>query len=247
MHTFKQSEISSFHAFIHAYIQTIRNSKFSCILTCIHSSNPTIQSLHAFIHAFLMLIKLAKVVFSKDRRPSRYKVWSVDTVILSIQDSVLMIIGLTWWYEVNLRSAMMIRDPLDTRSGLTFSFSALVIRDPLDTRSGLTFSFSALVIRDPPDTRSGLTFSFSALAIRDPLDTRSGLTFSFSAVVIRNSLNTRSGFTLYFSTVMIRSPLVLKRSRLWRHFFCFLLSFKLRKIFSSRTKSVISIFTYLLL
>jgi len=174
----------------------------------------TIQSLHAFIHAFSMLIKLAKVIFSKDRRPSRYKVWSVDTVILSIQDSLLMILGLTCWYEVNLSSAMMIRDPVDTRSGLTFSFSALVIRDPLDTRSGLTFSFSALVIRDPPDTRSGLTFSFSALAIRDPLDTRSGLTFSFSAVVIRNSLNTRSGFTLYFSTVMIRSPLVLKRSRL---------------------------------
>ena len=119
----------------------------------------TIQSLHAFIHAFSMLIKLAKVVFSKDRRPSLYKVWSVDTVILSIQDSVLMIFGLTCWYKVNLKFAMMIRDPLDTRSGLTFSFSALVIRDPLDTRSSLTFSFSALVIRDPLDTRSCLLYT----------------------------------------------------------------------------------------
>ena len=117
----------------------------------------TIQSLHAFIHAFSVLIKLAKVVFPKDRRPSRYKVWSIDTVILSIQDSVLMILGLTCWYKVNLRSTMMIRDPLDTRSGLTFSFSTLVIRDPPDTRSGLTFSFSTLVIRDPLDTRSGFT------------------------------------------------------------------------------------------
>jgi len=119
-----------------------------------------------------------------------------------------MILGLTCWYEVNLRSAVMIRDPLNTRFGLTFSLSATMIRDPLDTRSGLTFSLSAIMIRDPLDTRSDLT--------------------------------------LYFSAVMIRSPLVLKRSRLRRHF-CFLLSFKLWKIFSSRTKSVISIFTYLLL
>jgi len=99
-----------------------------------------------------------------------------------------MILGLTCWYEVNLRSAVMIRDPLDTRSGLTFSLSTMMIRDPLETRSGLTFSFSAIMIRDPLDTRSDLT--------------------------------------LYFSAMMIRSPLVLKRSRLRRHF-CFLLSFKL--------------------
>ena len=101
-------------------------------------------------------------------------------VILSIQDPVFMILGLTCWYEVNLRSAVMIRDPLDTRSGLTFSLSAIMIRDPLDTRTGLTFSFSAIMICDP--------------------------------------LNTRSDLTLYFSAVMIRSPLVLKRSRLRRHF-----------------------------
>ena len=45
-----------------------------------------------------------------------------DTVILSVQDPVLMILDITYWYKVNLRSVMMIRDPLDTRSGLTFSF-----------------------------------------------------------------------------------------------------------------------------
>jgi len=71
-----------------------------------------------------------------------------------------MILGMTHWHEVNLRSAMMTRDPLDTRSGLTFSFSAMMTRDPLDTRSGLTFSFSAMMIRDPLDTRYGFTFSF---------------------------------------------------------------------------------------
>jgi len=57
-----------------------------------------------------------------------------------------MISGMTYWYEVNLRSGMMIRDPLDTRSGLTFSLSAVMIRDPLDTRSGISFSFSAVMI-----------------------------------------------------------------------------------------------------
>jgi len=92
-----------------------------------------------------------------------------DTVILSVQDHVLMILRLTYGYEVNLRFAMMIRDPLDTRSGLTFSFSAVMICDPLDTRSGLTFSFSAVMICDHLDTRSGLTLYFSVVMIRSPL------------------------------------------------------------------------------
>jgi len=43
-----------------------------------------------------------------------------DTVILSVQDPVLVILDMTYWYKVNLRSVMMIRDPLDTRSDLTF-------------------------------------------------------------------------------------------------------------------------------
>jgi len=45
-----------------------------------------------------------------------------DTVTLSVQDLVLMILDMTYWYKVNLRSVMMIRDPLDTRFGITFSF-----------------------------------------------------------------------------------------------------------------------------
>jgi len=103
---------------------------------------------------------------------------------------------------------------------------------------------SALVIHGPLDTRPGFTFSFSAMMIRDPLDTRSDLTFSLSAIMIRDPLDTRSDLTLYFSAVMIRNPLVLERSRLRRHF-CFLLSFE--KYFHRGQKSVISIFTYLLL
>ena len=80
-------------------------------------------------------------------------------MILSVQDPVLMVLGMTYWHEVNLRSAMMIRDPLDTRSGLTFNFSTMMIRDPLDTRFGLIFR-CAMMIRDPLDTRSDFTFNF---------------------------------------------------------------------------------------
>jgi len=195
-----------------------------------------------------MLIKLAKVVFSEDRRPSRYKVWNVDTVILSIQDSIFMILGLTCWYEVNLRSAMMIRDPLDARSGLTFNglqwwsvilsmqdpvshlMFCMMIHDPLDTRSCLTFSFSAMMIRDPLDTRFGLTFR-SAMMICDPLDTRSGFTFNFLHDDPWSSRYKIRSYLVFFSAVMICNPLVLKRSRLWHHFFCFLSSFKYQRFF----------------
>jgi len=145
-----------------------------------------------------------------------------DIVILSVQDPVLMILGMTYWYEVNLRSTMMSCDPLDTRSGLTFNFSAMMISDLLGTRSyshdfrydllGYEVNLrSAMMIRDSLDTRSGLTFSLSAVMIRDPLDTRSDLSFSFSAVMIRNSL-------------------VLKKVKLMT-LFCFLLSFKFQSFF----------------
>jgi len=101
----------------------------------------------------------------------------------------------------------------------------MMIRDPLDTKSGLTFNFSTMMIRDPPDTRSGLTFRF-AMMTRDPLETRSSLTFSFQH---DDPLSSRYKIRshLVFLAAMIRNPLVLKRSRLRHHFFfCFLLSFK---------------------
>jgi len=190
MHSYMQQRIIknkikihwiNFHALIHES----KHQKCSCIHTCI---------------LIKRLIKIHWNQFLHRQMTLSVQVLRRDTVIISVQDPVLMILSLTYGYEVNLRFAMMICDPLDTRSGLTFSFLAVMIRDPLDIRSNLTFGFSAIMICDPLDTRSGLTFSFSVVMIRDFLDTRSGL-------------------TLYFSAVMIRNPLVLKRSRLWHHFF----------------------------
>jgi len=214
-----------------------------------------------------MLIKLAKVNFSEDRRPSRYKVWSVDTVILSIRDPGLILLGVIRWFKVNL--IVWSDDPLDTRS-----ISPVKIRDPLDTRSQSHMIFrrpswykvwsedtAILSIQDPDLILFGVTYWFTVDLIAwsdDPLDTRSRSLVKICNPLVRkrSRLESRISFCIKWHTTLLSLHKVkvsamigcvaLSSSRGQGYDIIVLVLFSL-KIFSFRTKSVVFIFTYLLL
>jgi len=102
-----------------------------------------------------MFIKTRKAEFSKDKRPSRYKAWSEDTVILSIQDPGLMLFGMTCWFVVNLMFGVMILLVQDLH--LQWRFVILSIQD-----LNLTWFFQKTL------SMQGLKWRYD-----DPLDTRS--------------------------------------------------------------------------
>ena len=88
------------------------------------------------------------------RRPSRYKVSSEDTVILSIQDPVLMLLGATRCFMVNLMFGVMILSIQHLY--LQWRFVILAIQDLELTFLQKTLSIEGLKwwYSDPLDTRS---------------------------------------------------------------------------------------------
>jgi len=96
IHTCKNSKNQNSKMFMHSYMQKFRESKHqkcSCIHTCI---------------LIKWLIKIHWNQFLHRQKTLSIQGLKRDTVILSVQDHVLMILGLTHWSKVNLRFGVMI-------------------------------------------------------------------------------------------------------------------------------------------